>query len=370
MNEMVELLKMNNPIWIESPCYEGFFIHREVHDKLFPNQYRPCKSPTTQFESSKVCGVVLMGAIEFIQNFLDPIKWMNMFPTIVTKARTIEVLDSGNVGGSIQLMYEKLHILSPVLEARDYFFICYCRKFDQTTWIMVDVSYDLIKDIQSGEPSHAWKFPSGCVIRDMDNGESMMKKIQVHNIFRNMLIGFDTYGAKRWIITLQRMSNRSNVKVGATFLLGMISKELNIEDSISIRKNEEFTQQKGFIVSASTSIWLPDSFQTIFNFLKDDNTRCQPYVSKENSMLVLQDSGIDEIGAFLIYAPIDSLGVNSIVNGSDAKKVTTLPSGFIISPNGRYPLCRDNNGNSQNGSIFTIAFQILIIGHPNDNSIP
>ncbi|KAK6791338.1 hypothetical protein RDI58_010419 [Solanum bulbocastanum] len=86
-------------------------------------------------------------------------------------------------------------------------------------------------------------------------------------------------------------------------------------------------------------------------------------------MLVLQESDNDEIGAFLIYAPIDSLIVNSIVNGSDAKKVTTLPSGFIISPDGHYPLCRDNNGNLENGSILTIAFQILIIGHPNDNSI-
>ncbi|KAH0681174.1 hypothetical protein KY290_021050 [Solanum tuberosum] len=447
MNEMVELLKLNNPIWIESPCYEGCFIHREVHDKLFPNQYRPSKSPTTRFESSKVCGIVPMNAIELIQNFLDPIKWMNMFPTIVTKARTIEVLDSGNMGGSIQLMYEKLHILSPLLEARDYFFIRYCRKLDQTTWIMVDVSYDLIKEIQSGEPSHAWKFPSGCAIRDMDNGESMVtwiehvqvdEKMQVHHIFRNLLIGYETYGAKRWIITLQRMSERYNVEVGATCftrddLKGVVndpegldnvmqislrmvkrfceilsmtgnlvyptSSQLNSEDRISIRKNEEFTQKKGFIVTASTSIWLPHSFQTVFNFLKDDNTRCQwdvltvgnnvtelarintgsipgnnitiiqPYVSKENNILVLQESGIDEIGAFLIYAPIDAPTVNLIINGGDAKKVTTLPSGFIISPYGHYSLGRDNNGNAQNGSILTIAFQILIIGHPNDNSI-
>ncbi|WMV24172.1 hypothetical protein MTR67_017557 [Solanum verrucosum] len=86
-------------------------------------------------------------------------------------------------------------------------------------------------------------------------------------------------------------------------------------------------------------------------------------------MLVLQESGIVEIRAFLIYASIDALTVNSIVNGGDAKKVTTLPSGFIISPDGRYSLGRDNNGNAQNGSILTIAFQILIIVHPNDNSI-
>lgn len=31
-------------------------------------------------------------------------KWKDMFPTIITKARTIEVLDTGNVGGSLRLV--------------------------------------------------------------------------------------------------------------------------------------------------------------------------------------------------------------------------------------------------------------------------
>ncbi|KAG5609945.1 hypothetical protein H5410_021226 [Solanum commersonii] len=171
------------------------------------------------------------------------------------------------------------------------------------------------------------------------------------------------------------------------------SSQLNNEDRVSIRKNEEFTQQRGFIVSASTSIWLPHSLKSVSNFLKDVNTRCQWDVLTggnnvtelaqintgtipgnsitiiHNNMLILQESGIVEIRAFLIYAPIDALIVNSIVNGGDAKKVTALPSGFIISPDCCYSLGRDNNGNAQNGSILTIAFQILIIGPPNDNSI-
>ncbi|KAG5609944.1 hypothetical protein H5410_021225 [Solanum commersonii] len=198
---MVELLKLNNPIWIESPCGEGCFIHREVHDKLFPNQYQPCKSPTTRFESSKVCGVVPMNAIELIQNFLDPIKWMNMFPNIVTKARTMKVLDFRNVGGSIQLMYEKLHILSPLwklgIVSLYIFKVMNLLRLESfllvvqfEIWTMVKVTW--IEHVQVDE------------------------KIQVHHTFRNFLIGCDTYGAKRWIITLQRMSERYNVEVGAT----------------------------------------------------------------------------------------------------------------------------------------------------------
>uniref|UniRef100_A0A3Q7I3X9 START domain-containing protein n=1 Tax=Solanum lycopersicum TaxID=4081 RepID=A0A3Q7I3X9_SOLLC len=181
---------------------------------------------------------------------------MNLFPTIVTKAKTIEVLDSGTWGGSMQLMYEKLHILSPLVEAREFFFIRGCRQLDATTWIMVDISYDIFNDIHSGVPSYSWKFPSGCAIQDMGNGQS-------------------------------------------------------------------------------------------------------------KEMLVLEETSINEMGAFLVYAPIDLRVINSIVNGGDATKVPILPSGIIISPDGRLSSNRDNTANAQNDSILIVTFQIMICGNNN-----
>ncbi|WMV47318.1 hypothetical protein MTR67_040703, partial [Solanum verrucosum] len=319
MNEMVELWKRNDPIWVESSSEGRCSIHRESYERTFPNPNRPYyQSPATQIELSKDSEVVSMTAIELIHNFLDPVKWMNLFPTIVTKARIIEVLDSGTWGGSIQLMYEKLHILSPLVEARDFFFIRCCRQFDPTTWIMMDVSYDLFNEIQSGVHSYSWKFPSGCAIQDMGNGQSKVtwvehvqvyEKNQVHHIFRDLLCDRQTYGAKRWIVTLQRMSERYNFAMGAICptrhdfkgeglkntiqisqrmvksffeILSMTdnldfptSSRLNRGDRISIRKNEEIVQPKGFIATAATSLWLPLSFQDVFNFFKDDKTRSQ-----------------------------------------------------------------------------------------------
>lgn len=72
-------------------------------------------------------------------------------------------------------MYEKLHILSPLVGARDFFFIRCCRQLDPTTWTMVDVSFDNLREIQSGGASQSWKFPSGCVIQDLGNGKSMVR---------------------------------------------------------------------------------------------------------------------------------------------------------------------------------------------------
>lgn len=44
---------------------------------------------------------------------------------------------------------------------------------------------------------------------------------------------------------------------------------------VSFRKNEDMSQPKGLIVTAATSPWLPLSFDTVFNFFKDDKTRTQ-----------------------------------------------------------------------------------------------
>ncbi|KAK6780610.1 hypothetical protein RDI58_022794 [Solanum bulbocastanum] len=445
VNEMVELLKMNDPIWVDSSSDVRSLIHRESYERPFPNQVQPYQTSNARIESSKDCGIVPMTAIELIDNFLDPVKWMNLFPTIVTKARTIKVLDPGTWRGSIQLMYEKLHILSPLVEARDFFFIRCCRQLDPTTWIMVDVSYDLFNEIQSGVPSYSWKFPSGCAIQDMGNGQSKViwvehvkvyEKYQVNRIFRDLLCGRETYGAKRWIVTLQRMSERYNFAMGVTCptrhdfegvfhdpeglkntiqasqrmvksffeILSMTDKldfstssQLNRGDRISIRKNEEITQPKGFIAIAAASLWLPFSFQDVFNFFKDDKTRSQwdiltggnnmieldrvvtgtipgnsitiiqPY-NMHKEMLVLEETSIDEMGAFLVYAPIELRAITSIVNGGDATKVPILPSGIIISPDGRLSSNRDNAANAQNGSILTVAFQILIRGNNNPTS--
>ncbi|XP_049406071.1 homeobox-leucine zipper protein HDG12-like [Solanum stenotomum] len=95
-------------------------------------------------------------------------------------------------------------------------------------------------------------------------------------------------------------------------------------------------------------------------------TIIQPYMQKE--LLVLQETNIDRMGAFLVYAPIELPKVTSIVKGGDATKVPILPLGIIISPDGRLSSDRDSTANAQNGSILIVAFQILICGHNNSTS--
>ncbi|XP_075081982.1 homeobox-leucine zipper protein ROC8-like [Nicotiana tabacum] len=238
----------------------------------------------------------------------------------------------------------------------------------------------------------------------------------------------------RWIITLQRISERHNFAMGANNhdfegVIGALEGKQNVMQisqrmvksfceilsmgdrldfptssemtnsgvRVSFRKNEDISQPKGLIVTAATSPWLPLSFDTVFNFFKDEKTRTQwdvltngnavgelariptgffpgncisiiqPYVPKENNMLLLQETNIDPMGAFIIYAPIDLPTVTSIINGEDTTQIPILPSGFIISPDGRLAADRDSNGILQTGSLLTVAFQILISANNNNN---
>ena len=59
----------------------------------------------------------------------------------------------------------------------------------------------------------------------------------------------------------------------------------------------------------------------------------KPY-NMHKEMLVLEETSIDEMGAFLVYAPIDLRAVTSIVNGGDATKVFIFPLGIILSLDG------------------------------------
>ena len=73
-------------------------------------------------------------------------------------------------------MYEQLHILSPLVPSREFYFLRHCQQIERGSWVIVDVSYDLSKESSS---PRCWRLPSGCIIQDMPNGSSKVRNI--HN---------------------------------------------------------------------------------------------------------------------------------------------------------------------------------------------
>ncbi|XP_062106128.1 homeobox-leucine zipper protein HDG2 isoform X2 [Humulus lupulus] len=148
----------------------------------------------------------------------------------------------------------------------------------------------------------------------------------------------------------------------------------------------------GIVLSAATSFWLPVSPKRVFDFLRDENSRSEWDIlsnggvvqemahiangrdtgncvsllrsanSSQSNMLILQESCTDQTASFVIYAPVDIVAMNVVLNGGDPDYVALLPSGFAILPDGT------GGGGiepcSSGGSLLTVAFQILVDSVP------
>ena len=76
--------------------------------------------------------------------------------------------------------------------------------------------------------------------------------------------------------------------------------------------------------------------------------------SNQSNMLILQECCTDAAGSYVIYAPVDAVAMNVVLNGGDPDYVALLPSGFAILP----------DGPGAGGSLLTVAFQILVDSVP------
>ncbi|KAG4380677.1 hypothetical protein GLYMA_16G217800v4 [Glycine max] len=327
MEEMIRLLQTNEPLWMKGADGRDV-LDLDSYERMFPKANSHLKNPNVHVEASRDSGVVIMNGLTLVDMFMDPNKWMELFSTIVTMARTIEVISSGMMGGhggSLQLMYEELQVLSPLVSTREFYFLRYCQQIEQGLWAIVDVSYDFTQDNQFAPQFRSHRLPSGVFIQDMPNGYSKVTWIEhveiedktpVHRLYRNIIYSGIAFGAQRWLTTLQRMceriacllvtgnstrdlggvipspeGKRSMMKLAQrmvtnfcasisssaghrwTTLSGSGMNEVGVR--VTVHKSSDPGQPNGVVLSAATTIWLPIPPQTVFNFFKDEKKRPQ-----------------------------------------------------------------------------------------------
>ncbi|CAL5405651.1 unnamed protein product [Camellia sinensis] len=138
----------------------------------------------------------------------------------------------------------------------------------------------------------------------------------------------------------------------------------------------------GVYVTVATTIWVPAQPRHVFHFLRNGdhrnmwdllsvnlNTReiahvttsrdlgnCVSIIAIDTSPLIfyMQESQTNLTGSYVVYAPVDILAMNSVLDGGDPDKVQMLSSGFAILPD--RPTM---HGEEIGGTLLTIAFQIL-----------
>ncbi|XP_043695075.1 homeobox-leucine zipper protein ROC8-like isoform X2 [Telopea speciosissima] len=325
LEELIRLFQMNEPLWMKSPIDGREVLNLENYQRMFPkpNHLKNCD---IRAETSRDSGVVIMNGLALVDMFMDSNKWAELFPTIVSRAKTIDVVTSGIVGswsGSLQLMYAEMQVLSSLVPTRELYFLRYCQQIEQGLWAIGDVSFDLSREIQSALPYYIRKLPSGCLIQDLPNGYSKVTWVEhvevedknpTHRIYWDLVHSGMAFGAERWISTLQRMcerfaclmvttsssrdlsagipspeGRRSLMKLSQRMIKNFctsisassghgwttLSGFNDVGVRVTVHKSSDPGQPNGVVLSATTSMWLPVSPQVVFNFFRDDRTRSQ-----------------------------------------------------------------------------------------------
>ncbi|KAK9008499.1 hypothetical protein V6N11_075390 [Hibiscus sabdariffa] len=405
MEELVRMAQMDEPLWIASLDGTTCMLNEEEYVRTFPSGIGP-KPTGFKCEASRETAVIIMNNINLVEILMDVNQWSTVFSGIVSKASTLDVLSTGvagNYNGALQVMTAEFQVPSPLVPSRECYYVRYCKQHAEGTWAVVDVSLD---NIRPSPTVRCRRRPSGCLIQEMPNGYSKVTWVEhvevddrgVHNLYKQIVSSGLAFGARRWVATLDRQCERlasllaSNIPAGdvgvitnqdgrksmlklaermvISFCGGVSASTAHTWTTLSgtgaddvrvmTRKSvDDPGRPPGIVLSAATSFWLPVSPKRVFDFLRDENYRSESANSSQSNMLILQESCTDSTASFVIYAPVDIVAMNVVLNGGDPDYVALLPSGFAIFPDGGIA---DASGSG--GSLLTVAFQILVDSVP------
>ncbi|XP_060189986.1 homeobox-leucine zipper protein ROC7-like [Lycium barbarum] len=431
MEELLQMARMGEPLWLSSIYNETIFLNEEEYMKRF-HRGSGRKAQEIKTEASRENAIVIMNHIHLVEILMDTNHWASLFSNIVSTAVTLDVISTGvagNLNGAMQKIYAEFQMPSPQVPTRECYFLRYCKRTVDGIWAIVDVSLD------HTPTTSCRKRPSGCLIQKMPNGYSKVTWIEhvevddvvIHNIYKPLVTSGLAFGAKRWIVTLNRQCERlasamainlhkndicqmlSTDKEGRKGVLKLADRmvisycsgvssstthnwttltgsgsDINDVRMMTRQSIDDPGRPHGIVLSASTSLWLPIPPKTVFDFLRDENTRSKWDVlsnggnvqevahiangretgncvsvlrvnslnSAQSNMLIVQESSTDPTGSFVVYAPVDVSAVNIVLCGGNSDNVALLPSGFVI--------LADGPSESSVGSLLTTAFQILV----------
>ncbi|CAL5073188.1 unnamed protein product [Urochloa decumbens] len=234
MEELMKLAQMDAPLWLPSSgSNEGGgaleTLNLDEYRRAFARVFGPSPAGYVT-EATREAGVAITSSVDLVDSLMDAGRWSEMFPCIVARASTTDIISSGMGGtrsGSIQLMHAELQVLSPLVPIREVVFLRFCKQHAEGLWAVVDVSVDAILRPDGGGGNHHHNeqngggaagymgcrlLPTGCIVQDMNNGYSKVTWVvhaeydetAVHQLYRQLLRSGQALGARRWLASLQR----------------------------------------------------------------------------------------------------------------------------------------------------------------------
>nr|A2ZAI7.2 RecName: Full=Homeobox-leucine zipper protein ROC3; AltName: Full=GLABR 2-like homeobox protein 3; AltName: Full=HD-ZIP protein ROC3; AltName: Full=Homeodomain transcription factor ROC3; AltName: Full=Protein RICE OUTERMOST CELL-SPECIFIC 3 [Oryza sativa Indica Group] len=329
-DQLARMCRAGEPLWVRQRGAEVMAV--EEHARMFSWPVDGAKQgdggAVARAEGTRDNAVVIMNSINLVDAFLDANKWMELFPSIVCKARTIQIINhgaaSGHLGsGTLLLMQAEVQFLSPLVAAREVVFFRYCvHNADEGSWAIVDFPAEGFEEgLLQASVVRCRRRPSGCIIQDMPNGYSRVVWVEhmemvgeekpLQPVFRDYVASGAAFGATRWLSILQRQCERlaselarniadlgvirtpeartnmmklsqrmittfcANISASGTQSWTALSDSTQDTIRVTTRKNTEPGQPSGVILTAVSTSWLPFTHQQVFELLADEQQRCQ-----------------------------------------------------------------------------------------------
>ncbi|KAI4351788.1 hypothetical protein L6164_006105 [Bauhinia variegata] len=324
MEELIKMSQADSPLWVKSFGGEKEALNHDEYARISSSFVGP-KPAGYVTEATRETGVVIINSLSLVETLMDANRWVEMFPFMIARAATLEVISHGMAGtrnGALHVIHAEVQLLSPFVPVRQLRFLRFCKQHAEGVWAVADVSIDIGRDPANGSPFMSCRrLPSGCVIQDMPNGYSKVTWVEhsqydetiVHQLYRPLLSSGIGFGAQRWMATLQRQcecltflmspssedhiagmsqaGRRSMLKLAQrmteNFCSGVCASSVRKWDSLQVgnlgddikvmtRKNvDDPGEPQGIVLSAATSVWMPVSRQRLFNFLRDERARSE-----------------------------------------------------------------------------------------------
>ncbi|XWS18987.1 hypothetical protein CRYUN_Cryun32bG0092000 [Craigia yunnanensis] len=325
MEELKKMATAGEPLWLRSFETGREILNYDEYVKEFSVENSSNARPKRSIEASRETGVIFVDLPRLVQSFMDVNQWKEMFPCIISKAATVDVICHGeapNKNGAVQLMFAEQQMLTPLVPTREVYFVRYCKQLSAEQWAIVDVSIDKVEENIEASLVKCRKRPSGCIIEDKSNGHCKViwvehlecQKNIVHTMYRTVVSSGLAFGARHWMATLQLQCERlvffmaTNIptkdSTGVATLAGRksilklaqrmtwsfchaigassyhtwnkVPSKTGEDIRVSSRKNlNDPSEPLGVIVCAVSSIWLPVSPNLLFDFLRDEARRIE-----------------------------------------------------------------------------------------------
>ncbi|XP_062153562.1 homeobox-leucine zipper protein ANTHOCYANINLESS 2-like isoform X2 [Alnus glutinosa] len=325
MDELIKMAQTDSPLWTKSFDGGKEILNLEQYTRTFS----PCigtKPIGFVTEATRYTGMVMINSLNLVDALMDEAQWKQMFPCMIARAATIDLISSGMTGirnGALHVMHAELQVLSPLVPVRQLKFLRFCKQQAEGVWAVVDVSLDISQEGTKANPLvNCRRLPSGFVVQDMPNGYSKVTWVEhseydesgIDPLYRPFISVGMGFGAQRWVSALQRqceflaslvpsslpkedhtalnLAGRTSMlqlaqRMTDNFCSGVCASTARKWDNLRVgnvgedvrvmtRKNlDDPGEPPGIVLSAATSVWMPVPQQRLFDFLRDDRLRSE-----------------------------------------------------------------------------------------------